>query len=505
MSFDTWLHPGTLFSEAFTEPAPTECEKPPFDPTVEAKPTTNVADAPSGLHFDLHLPQAQNEDPEGLGEADLRDARVTLPEGFLVNPSSADGLAACSLAQIGYQGEREGRPSFTSQPANCPDASKVGSVEIDAPAVDHPLPGSVYLAKQNENPFNSLLAIYIAVNDPADRGGGEAGGQGEPGPDHRPAHHNCPRQPPGPLRRLQARLLRRGEGASAHPGGVRHPHHHHLAHPLDRTGSGPDADALGLLRDRHQSPGGGTCPTSAAPLPNSPRFEAGSESPIAGAYTPFIVKLSRQDGSQELKGLNLTLPPGHGRQVRRRGRVLRRGDRLGRSRRRAPKSKRPLLSRHVAPGHGHRCRGSRPRPLRSQGDAYLAGPYKGAPLSMAIITPAVAGPFDLGTVVVRAPLYIDPETAQGTVKSTFPTILQGIPFDVRSIAVAIDRSQFTLNPTSCEAKAVTGEAISTQGQSVALNNRFQVGGCQNLGFKPKLSLKLQGGTKRGAHPSLRQP
>jgi hypothetical protein len=124
-------------------------------------------------------------------------------------------------------------------------------------------------------------------------------------------------------------------------------------------------------------------------------------------------------------------------------------------------------------------------------------------LSLAIITPAVAGPFDLGTVVVRAPLYIDPETAQGTVKSSFPTILQGIPLDVRSIAVSIDRKDFTLNPTSCEAKAVTGEAISSLGQSVQLNNRFQVGGCANLGFKPKLSLALKGGTKRGAHPSLK--
>jgi hypothetical protein len=121
---------------------------------------------------------------------------------------------------------------------------------------------------------------------------------------------------------------------------------------------------------------------------------------------------------------------------------------------------------------------------------------------MAIITPALAGPFDLGAVLVRAPLYVDPETAQGTVTSEFPTILQGIPLDVRSITVRIDRPGFTLNPTSCEAKAVTGEAISVSGQSAPLTNRFQVGGCTNLGFKPKLALKLKGGTKRGDHPAL---
>jgi hypothetical protein len=226
-------------------------------------------------------------------------------------------------------------------------------------------------------------------------------------------------------------------------------------------------------------------------------------SPIAGAYTPFVVNLSRQDGSQELKGLNLTLPPGMAAKF---AGVAECSDaaiasaeaKTGKQEQAAPSCPASSHLGTVTVGAG-----AGPSPIYVKGDAYLAGPYKGAPLSMAIITPAVAGPFDLGTVAVRAPLYIDPETAQGTVKSTFPTILQGIPLDVRSIAVSIDRKDFTLNPTSCEAKAVTGEAISTQGQSVPLNNRFQVGGCQNLGFKPKLSLKLKGGTKRGAHPSLK--
>jgi hypothetical protein len=122
---------------------------------------------------------------------------------------------------------------------------------------------------------------------------------------------------------------------------------------------------------------------------------------------------------------------------------------------------------------------------------------------MEIITPAVAGPFDLGAVAVRAPLYLDPESARVTVKSDpIPTIVQGIPLDVRSIAVKIDKPDFTLNPTSCDAMAISGEAISTQGQVANLNNRFQVGGCSNLGFKPKLALKLKGGTKRGDHPAL---
>ena len=147
--------------------------------------------------------------------------------------------------------------------------------------------------------------------------------------------------------------------------------------------------------------------------------------------------------------------------------------------------------------------GAGPAPFYAHGKAYLAGPYKGAPISMAIITPAVAGPFDLGTVVVRAALQVDPETARiHAVSDPIPTILDGIPLDVRSIALHVDRNQFTLNPTSCNPFAFSGQALSALNQSANLTQRFQVGGCSSLAFKPKLSLKLKGGTKRGDHPAL---
>jgi hypothetical protein len=147
--------------------------------------------------------------------------------------------------------------------------------------------------------------------------------------------------------------------------------------------------------------------------------------------------------------------------------------------------------------------GSGPSPFFVQGKVYLAGPYKGAPLSIAIITPAVAGPFDLGAVVVRAGLYVDESTAQITVKSDpLPTILQGIPLDVRSVAVQVDRNQFTLNPTNCEEKAITAQLTSLAGAVASLQSHFQVGGCAGLGFKPSLKLSLKGATKRTGHPSL---
>jgi hypothetical protein len=500
MSFETWAQPPVFAQASETEPAPTDCDKPPFDPTLEAKPTTNVADAPSGLHFNLHLPQAENEDPEGLGEADLRDVRVTLPEGLLVNPSSADGLAACSLSEIGYTGEFEGRPSFTAEPPNCPDASKVGSVEINAPAVDHPLPGAVYLAKQSENPFNSLIAIYITVNDPQSGVVVKIAGKVTLDPITGQLTTTVKQNPQVPFEDFKLDFFE-GARAPLRAPAVCATHTTTTAMTPWTAPAGTGAAPSDSFQTT-TAPGGGACPTSAAQLPNAPRFEAGSESPIAGAYTPFVVKLSRQDGSQELKGLNLTLPAGMAAKF---AGVAECSDASiasaeGKSGKQEQASASCPSSSHL--GTVTVGAGAGPAPYYVKGDAYLAGPHKGAPLSLAVITPAVAGPFDLGTVVVRAPLYIDPETAQGTVKSSFPTILEGIPLDVRSIAVAIDRNQFTLNPTSCEAKAVTGEAISTLGQSVSLNNRFQVGGCANLGFKPKLSLKLTGGTKRGAHPAL---
>jgi hypothetical protein len=148
--------------------------------------------------------------------------------------------------------------------------------------------------------------------------------------------------------------------------------------------------------------------------------------------------------------------------------------------------------------------GAGPTPYYTQGRAYLAGPYKGAPLSLAIVTPATAGPYDLGTVMVRTALYVDPETTRiHAVSDPIPQILQGIPLDVRSIALKMSRPSFTLNPTSCDPMAVTGSATSPFGSSASLSNPFQVGGCSSLAFKPKLSLKLSGGTKRSQNPALK--
>jgi uncharacterized repeat protein (TIGR01451 family) len=511
MSYTTWTRPPIFVGASDTEPAPSGCNQPDFSPTIEARPSTNVADAPSGLHVDLHLPQRANEDPEGLGEADLRDATVTLPPGLSVNPASADGLGACSLTQIGYQGLKQGKPSFSTTPAQCPDAAKIGTVAIDTPLVDHPIPGSIYLAKQFENPSNSLIALYIAVNDPITGVVIKLPGRVETNPVTGQIANSFEQNPQLPFEDLKVDLFQGaraplrtpatcGESATV-PNFTTTTSLVPWSAPEGATATPSGSFAIA------QAPTGGACATTKAQLPNAPSFEAGTASPLAGAYSPFLLRLKREDGSQELKGLNVTLPPGLLARLTGTAECSPAGVAQAQARTNpgqgALEQSSPSCPAASQLGTVTVGAGAGPSPFYAQGKAYLAGPYKGAPLSMLILTPAVAGPFDLGTVAVRVALNVDPESAKVTVVSDpIPTILQGIPLDVRSIAVRVDRPDFTLNPTSCEAKALTAEAISVTSQVANLNNRFQVGGCSNLGFKPKLAFELKGETKRGGHPAL---
>jgi hypothetical protein len=477
------------------------CDKPPFEPSIVSQPETAAADSPTGLHFGLKLPQTklpQGGDPNGTATATahLKDAVVTLPQGVSVNASAAVGLGSCTLAQIDL-----GQPGA----AQCPDNSKIGSVTVETPLLDHPVPGSVYLAKQGENPFGSFIALYIVVDDPQTGVRIKLPGKVEPDPltgQLRTVVEQNPQLPfedftfdffGGPTSPLTTPSTCGTYTTTAQltP----------WTSPEGATKSPTDSFVV------NSAPGGGPCPETEAQMPHAPAFEAGTVDPLAGAYSPFVLKLSRENGSQRLSGLNTTLPPGvtakfagvaecSDAQIAQA--AARSNPGQGALEKASPSC--PAGSQigtvNVGAGSGS--------PIYVQGNVYLAGPYKGAPFSLAIITPGIAGPFDIGTVVVRAALYVNEETGQGTVKSDpLPTILQGIPLDVRSVAVQIDRSGYVLNPTSCEVKAITAEAISTTGAIAQLNNRFQVGGCGALGYTPKLSLSLNGATKRSGHPKFK--
>jgi hypothetical protein len=506
IGLETWAQPPSSASASDTEPPTTACNQPDFSPTIAVKPTTGVADSPSGLHVDLHLPQKEHEDPEGVAEADLRDATVTLPAGFSVNPSSADGLGACPLEGpegINLPGSIE---SAASEPARCPADSKIGTVEVDTPLIDHPLPGAVYLAKQYENPFNSLLAIYIAIADPQTGVVVKLAGKVEPNPLTGQLTTTIRESPQSPFEDFKFAFLEGPRAPLRTPSTCGAFATTTSLTPWSAPESGPAATPSDSFQVT-SAPNGGTCPDTPAGEPNAPSFEAGTATPTAGAYSPLVVHLNREDGSQNFSRLNVTLPPGAT------------GKLAG-----IPECSEAQIAQAQArshPGEGAMEQsspscpvsstigtvtvgaGAGPHPLYVTGKAYLAGPYEGAPFSAVFITPALAGPFDLGTVVVRAGLFVNPNTAQVTTKSDpLPSILDGIPLDVRSITVTVDRPGFILNPTNCNALMITGEEISTLGQTAPLSGRFQVGACQGLKFTPKFTVSTTGKTTKASGASL---
>jgi hypothetical protein len=468
-----------------------DCEAPPFSPAVVVQPQSATTDSPTGLHVNFHIPQS--EDPQGVATSNLRDTDLTLPAGLTVNPSAASGLAACTPAQVGLD-----QPG----PAACPAASKVGAVTVRTPLVDHPLAGTVYLAAQGANPFGSLLALYIAVEDPLT------------GVIVKQAVELRPDPQTGQLRAATAELpqLPFEDLEFDFSGGPRAP----LTTPLScgsftataslAPWSRPDSPVNRTSSFQISSAAAGEpCPASAAAAPTALSFQAGTVSPIAGSYSPLVAKFSRANGSQPLAALNLTLPPGltarfAGMQECTAAQLARAEARSGLGEG-ALEQKSPSCPPGSEVGIVNVGAGSG-SPYYVQGHVYLAGPYRGAPLSLVIVTPALAGPFDLGTVVVRAALYVDEATAQGTVRSDpIPSTLFGIPLQVRSVAVDASRERFTLNPTSCDPMAIAAQAL-TPFAVAALSQRFQVGACTALPYAPKLALRFKGPAKRTAHPRV---
>jgi len=475
-----------------------------FNPTISSKATTNVADSPSGLDFNLHQPQ--NQQLDGLATAALKDSTVTLPAGMNLNPAVADGLAACTEAQMGYAPE-EGKIRFATTHQSCPDASKLGTVEIKTPLLKEKLPGAIYLAKPYENPFGNLTSIYLAIEDEETGIIAKLAGKATPDPVSGQLTASFTENPQLPVEDIDLHFFNGARGAFTTPLTCGTKTTTSTLTPWS-TPEGQDATPTDSFQTQVAAGGNGACPTSEANAPNAPAFTAGTVAPEAGAYSPFVLRLARQDGTQRLTAIDTTLPKGlaakfAGIPYCSEAQIAQAQSRSNPNQGALEKAS-PSCPAASEVGIVDVGAGSGPTPLYVQGHAYLAGPYKGAPLSLAIITPAVAGPFDLGAVVVRTALYINPETAQGrAVSDPLPSILQGIPLDIRSIAVKLGRPDFTLNPTSCDPMAITGAATALTGQSTALTSPFQVGGCNALKFKPDLKISLKGGTKRHRFPALK--
>ncbi len=414
--YDTWDLPGEYAQRSVELPAVDGCNSLQFSPTIEARPTTNLADAPSGFEFHVHVPQ--NEDPEGVATPELKEAVVRLPKGLSINPAAADGRIGCTEAQIGLD---------TPAPPACPDASKLGSAEVLSPLLNEPLLGAIYLATPHQNPFGSLLAGYVVVEGQGIRI--KLAGQFETDPVTGQITTRFTENPQLPFEDLKLHIFEGARGALRTPAVCGAYETTSELTPFSAPESGPAATPSSEF-ETTSGPTGGECAFSEADLPDAPRFHAGTETPQAGIYSPFALKLVRDDGTQEVSGLETTLPKGlvgrlAGTSYCPEASIAAAEAKTGKEEQSSPSC--PASSEVGTVDVGA---GAGPTPLNVPGHVYLAGPYKGAPLSMAIITPAVAGPFDLGTVVVRAALHVDPETTQiHAVSDPIPTILEGIPLD----------------------------------------------------------------------------
>ena len=467
-------------------PATTGCDQLSFNPSLYAQPTVTFTDTASGLDLDLKAPQFESATVPSPSE--IRAATVTLPEGIAINPNAADGKSACTDAQAQLS-NREGA-------AECPEDSKVGTLSIESSALPGPLPGYLYLGEPKPGErYRLILAadgygvhVKIIGSIHADSQTGQLVA-------------TFSESPRVALLGLQHAHLRLRTGAAGDPTQCG-------TYPVKSTFT-PWDSLLGTQSSEQffpleHGPGGSACPGSV--LGFNPGFEAGVVDKTAGKHAPFELTLTRNDGDQTLSGLTVQAPPGLSASLK--GVAYCPEESLA-------ALENPLYS-GVAELSSPKCpassqigtavsgAGAGTHPVYLSGKVYLAGPYKGAPLSLAVVTPAVSGPYDLGNVVVRAALFVDSTDAHITaVSNPFPQILEGVPLRLRSVLLQLNRPEFMLNPTDCEPSAVSATIEGDQGAAVQRSVRFQVANCESMPFAPQLQLQLQGGVQRTKNPALR--
>jgi hypothetical protein len=502
VSADSWEEIGKFTPTAVQIlPAVTGCDKLEFTPTFSFQPTVTQGTSGTGATATLQIPQEGLTDPAKLAQPDLKKAVVTLPQGLSLNPSSANGLEACSEAQIGYvgPGELPNPTRFNEAPPSCPEASKLGTFEVKTPLLEAPVDGTIYLAAQEENPFHSLIGLYLVVNDPRTGIVLKLPGQVTPDLSSGQLTATFDDNPQLPFESLTLHF--RGGGPRSELSTPDVCGHYETTGSLTPW-SAPESGPAAQIKEAGFTVTGG-CAPSAVSRPFSPSFEAGTTRPSAGSYSPLVIKVNRSDGEQELTSLDFTLPQGLIGNLASVPYCSDAAIEAARSKSGRDEKANPSCPATSQIGTVDTAAGVGSEPIHVGGHAYMAGPYEGAPLSAVVITPAVAGPFDLGDVVIRTPLSINPATAQITAKSDpIPTILKGIQLKLRSVAVTLDRPAFTLNPTSCAAMSVTASIGSSNGTTATPSNRFQVGGCSGLPFKPALSASTQAKASKANGASL---
>ncbi len=549
---DSYQEPGHFVKEealtrnaAGTPVSLTGCSKLKFPPEITVSPDTTDASTSSGLTVGVHVPQTAAFNPDGLAESALRDTTVTLPEGVAINPAGAEGLEACSSDagalpegalgspgdQIGYKGQEELNEyepgvkwnTFTPEVPSpddpgvnfCPNGSKIGTVKIKTPLLEHELEGAVYLAAQNSNPFGSLVAMYIVAEDPYSGSLIKLAGEVKLSATGQivTTFENTPDLP---FENLELHFF----------GGERAP----LSTPsrcgtytttatfVPWDGNGPVTSESSF--NIEHGPGGGPCP--GASLPFTPSLTGGATNVNAGAFSPFTLTMTRKDGEQNLQSVEAHLPPGLLG-------ILSNIELCG-----EPQANLGECPPNSLIGETTISVGVGNQPFTvSGGKFYLTGPYNGsgactvgqagcAPFGITFEVPAKAGPFDLkrntanpagenpcDCVLVRGKVEVNPITAAITITSNppgtpdaIPTSIEGIPLEIQHVNAITTRGDFQFNPTNCNKMGVSGTIHSSEGSTDTIDVPFQVTNCAVLGFKPGFKVSTSGKTSRANGASL---
>jgi hypothetical protein len=486
-SIDVTAYDHVVTHAASGYPPTVGCDQLSFNPSLFAQPTTTETDTASGLDIDLKVPQELS--PSAPSPSAIRTTTVTLPEGFSINANAADGKEACDDAQARYGTELQ---------AQCPEFSKIGSLSVDTPTLPGPLPGYLYLGQPKPGQRYPLIIVADGYNVHV-----KLPGVATPNLNTGQVTVTFKDLPQFPFSEFNMHLFGAERGALATPTACGTYAVESTFLPWDGALSEQTSQQFFSL---NTGPDGRPCPNGTRPF--QPSFEAGVVDKTAGKQAPFGVRLGREDGEQYDTGLNITTPPGFTAALRGipycseaaiahleqtflsySGGIL---ERLA-----------STCSAASQVGTVVAGAGAGSRPTYVGGKVYLAGPYKGAPLSLEIVVPAVSGPYDLGNVAVRTAVSVNPVTAQVTATSDpLPLLIGGVPLRARSIQVNLDRKDFALNPTNCAPFKIDAQAFGSEGGVAQLSQHFQVANCANLSYGPKLRLELKGGVQRRGHPAV---
>jgi hypothetical protein len=520
---DSWVDPGrwvskttspsyeTTMYEASPGQGVSGCNLLQFNPTIEVAPEETQADTPSGYEVVLKVPQAPNLAPV-LATPDLKNAVLTLPEGVSISPGAADGLVACQESgpeginithDWGPTGEQpldpadpeameiasDGLPHVA--PGHCPSKSQIGTAEVTTPLLASPLKGHVYVAQplcggagqptcsDTEAADGNLFRLYLEAE-----GSGvivKLEGRVSANPSTGQLTTTFKENPQLPFSELKLELKGGPRAPLSNPQSCGEARTTSVLEPWSAPESGPAATPFSSF----------SVTGCASPMGFSPNFLAQTESPLAGAFSPFTLTFSRHDGEQDLSGIAVQTPAGLLGKI---AGVPQCPEAQANAGTCGPESQ--IGTTTVASGSGS-------EPLYLSGRVYLTGPYGGGPFGLSIVVPAVAGPFNLGNVVVRASIAINPHTAAITaVSGPLPQIIDGVPTRLQTVNVTLNRPGFMFNPTNCDAQAVTATIVSAQGASTNVSTPFAAAACDRLPFHPDFSASTAGRTSKALGASL---